>query len=148
MRDSDGSFEKKEIHTVKMELEPFDVNETAPFYEEYYKMQDGQGLAVFRGRRHIEGDGIGSMLGGLFKAVAPTLKSVGKSALSSLGKQAMGVAKDVLAGKNFKESALGGLRAAGGEMLDDTVQRIGGGGRKRKRANTGGRRSKRTKNIL
>ena len=111
-----------------MEIEPFDFNETAPFYEEYYKLQEGQGLAVFRGRRHIEGDGLGSMLGGLFKAVAPTLKSVGKAALSSFGKQAVGVAKDVLAGRDFKESALEGLKAAGGDMLDEGISAMTSGG--------------------
>jgi len=128
-----------------MELQPFDFNETAPFYEEYYKMQDGQGLAVFRGRRHIEGDGIGSVLGGIFKAVAPTLKTVGKSALSSIGKRAIGVAKDVMEGRNFKESALNNLKAAGGDILDSTVNAVS---RKRKAGGRKGRRSKRHKSIL
>ena len=130
-----------------MEMEPFDFNETAPFYEEYYKLQEGQGLAVFKGRRHIEGDGLGSMLGGLFKAVAPTLKSVGKAALSSLGKQAVGVAKDVLAGRDFKESALEGLKTAGGELLDEGVSALSSGGRKRK-SKKKGKSAKRRKNII
>ena len=130
-----------------MELEPFDFNETVPFYEEYYKLQDGQGLAVFRGRRHIEGDGIGSVLGGLFKAVVPTLKSVGKSALSSLGKRAIGVAKDVIEGRDFKESAMDGLKAAGGDVLDDTVEAISGT-RKRKAIKKRGKRNKRQRTVI
>ena len=130
-----------------MELQPFDASETAPFYEEYYKMQDGQGLAVFSGRRHIEGDGLGSALGGLFKAVAPTLKSVGRSALSALGKGAIGVAKDVMDGKSFGESALNNLKAAGGDLLDDAADSIS---RKRKRTGGGGRkkRVKRQRSII
>ena len=128
-----------------MELEPFDVNETAPFYEAYYGTQAGDGLSVFAGKRHIEGDGLGSMLGGLFKAVAPALKSVGKSALKSIGRGAIGVAKDVLAGKDFKESALDGLKEAGGEILDSTLDNIPS--RKRK-APSRRNKSKRQRSIL
>ena len=128
-----------------MELEPFDVSETAPFYEAYYGAQAGDGLSVFAGKRHIEGDGLGSMLGGLFKAVAPALKSVGKSALKSIGRGAIGVAKDVLAGKDFKESALDGLKEAGGEILDSTLDNIPS--RKRK-APSRRNRSKRQRSIL
>ena len=123
-----------------MELQPFDVNETAPFYEAYYGAQAGDGLSVFAGKRHIEGDGLGSMLGGLFKAVAPALKSVGKSALKSIGRGAIGVAKDVLAGKDFKESAIDGLNEAGEEILDSTLDNIPS--RKRKAPN----RRKRNRN--
>ena len=128
-----------------MELQPFNVNETAPFYEAYYGAQAGDGLSVFAGKRHIEGDGLGSMLGGLFKAVAPALKSVGKSALKSIGRGAIGVAKDVLAGKDFKESALDGLKEAGGEILDSTLDNIPS--RKRK-APSRRNRSKRQRSIL
>ena len=128
-----------------MELEPFDVNETAPFYEAYYGAQAGDGLSVFAGKRHIKGDGLGSMLGGLFKAVAPALKSVGKSALKSIGRGAIGIAKDVLAGKDFKESALDSLKEAGGEILDSTLDNIPSHKRK---ATSRRNRSKRQRSIL
>ena len=128
-----------------MELEPFDVNETASFYEAYYGAQAGDGLSIFVGKRHIEGDGLGSMLGGLFKAVAPALKSVGKSALKSIGRGAIGVAKDALAGKDFKESAIDGLKEAGEEILDSTLDNIPS--RKRK-APSRRNRSKRQRSIL
>ena len=107
-----------------MELEPFDVSETAPFYEAYYGAQAGDGLSVFAGKRHIEGDGLSSILGSLFNAGAPTLKSVGRSALKSIGRGAIGVAKDVLAGKDLKESALDGLKEAGGDILHSTLDNI------------------------
>ena len=120
-----------------MELEPFDVSKTAPFYEAYYESQAGDGLSVFAGKRHINGDGLGSILGGLFKAVAPTLKSVGKSALKSIGRGAIGVAKDVLAGK---ESALDGLKEAGGKILDSTLDNMAP--RKRKASSRRSRQKK------
>ena len=129
-----------------MELEPFDFNETAPFYEAYYGAQAGNGLSVFAGKRHIEGDGLGSMLGGLFEAVAPALKSVGKSAITSLGKGAIGVAKDVLAGKDFKESALDGLKEAGEDILDNTLDTLSG--KKRKTPARRYRRVKRQRTIF
>ena len=103
-------------------------------------------MSVFAGKRHIEGDGLGSMLGGLFKAVAPTLKSVGKSAIHSLGKGAIGVAKDVLAGKNFQESALDGLREAGEDIHDNTLDRLSG--EKRKAPARRPKRGKRRGTIL
>ena len=129
-----------------MELEPFDFNETAPFYEAYYGAQAGNGLSVFAGKRHIEGDGLGSMLGGLFKAVAPALKSVEKSAIMSLGKGAIGVAKDVLAGKDFKESALDGLKEAGENILDNTLDTLSD--KKRKAPARRYRRVKRHRSIF
>ena len=55
---------------------------------------------------------------------------MGKSAITSLGKGAIGVAKDVLAGKDFKESALDGLKEAGEDILDNTLDTLSGKKRK------------------
>ena len=85
------------------------------------------------------------MLGGLFKAVTHALKSVGRSALSSLGRRAVGVAKDVMGGKSFKDSALDNLKEAGGEILDDTVQSFT---KKRKSTRKSGQSGKRRKFIV
>lgn len=135
-----------------MGLVPFDPNETEPFYTQYYEYQDGDGLAVFRGKRHtdIQGDGIGSVLGGIFRAVAPTLKKVGKSAAMNLGKQALHVARDVLDGKNFKESAMSGLRSAGGDVLDDAIGGFGGNKSRKRKAPSGGKRhrGKRPRTVI
>ena len=126
-----------------MALEPFDVNETEGFYDRYYRMQDGDGLAVCKGKRVMDGNGLGSILGGVFRAVAPALKSIAGSAARNLGKQALNVAGDVLRGEELGPSALRGLRAAGSGVLNDAARSTG----KRRRA-PGGRRSKRAKTIF
>ena len=62
-----------------MTLVAFDPSEVEGFYEHYYQQQEGNGLAVFRGKRIMDGNGLGSILGGVFRAVAPTLKNFSQS---------------------------------------------------------------------
>jgi len=98
---------------------PIDLNSTAGFYEEYYSQQHGNGLAAFRGSKHMDGDGLGSVLGNVFRSVAPKLAQFGKSAIRTVGKHAINLAKDALRGEDVGESAVRNLRAAGGDLLDD-----------------------------
>ena len=72
---------------------------------------------------------------------------MGKSAITSLGKGAIGVAKDVLAGKDFKESALDGLKEAGEDILDNTLDTLSGK-KKRKAPARRYRRVKRHRSIF
>lgn len=109
-----------------MPLVPFDPSEVEGFYEQYYQLQDGNGLAVFRGKRIMDGDGLGSLLSGVFKAVTPSLKSLAKTAVTSLGKRAIGVAGDILRGENAGESALRGLKNVGGDILSGAHDQIDG----------------------
>lgn len=68
-------------------------------YTNYYLNQAGSGLSGFSGNRYQRGHGF---FGKLFSsAVLPALKFLGRQALST----GVGVAEDVLEGKNFKESA-------------------------------------------
>ena len=126
----------------------FDHGQTEQFYEEYYQRQVGDGLSVYSGRTVMDGDGIGSFLGGMLKKMTPALKSVAKT----VGRNALGIDRDVVDGKDLKQSAMRGLRSAGGEVLGDVfnavsvdnyhaptrpsrkrASRRGGGSRKKKR---------------
>lgn len=138
---------------------PFNPADTASFYDEYYSQQAGNGLAVFSGRRIMDGDGIGSFLSGVFKASQPLLKNVAKSALKTVGKQALNVVGDVVAGKGLRESALGGLKNAGGEIMGDVFRAVSRGDessgarrrankRKNKSRGGGGKRSRESKTIF
>lgn len=123
---------------------PIDLNSTAGFYEEYYNQQHGNGLAVFKGKRHMDGAGIGSVLGSLFKAVGPSIARIGKSAARSVGRHAMNVARDVLAGEDLQTSALRNLKTGGVEVLNDIMDSPAPS-RKRKRTSGTAKNGKRQK---
>lgn len=109
-------------------LTKIDLNDHRAFYQEYYTRQNGHGLAVYSGRRIMDGDGIGALFRGAFKALAPSLKRLGGAAVRSLGKHAVGALGNVLDGRSFKESALNGVRGVGGDVFREVT---GGGSRKR-----------------
>jgi hypothetical protein len=127
---------------------PFNPHDSTEFYEEYYSRQAGNGLSVYAGRRIMDGDGLGSFLGGVMKKMAPTLKGLAKSAAKTVGKQALNVMHDVVDGKDFRSSAARGLKNAGGEMMEDVFKAVSG--RKRKhtsRQKSGKRRRITRKNV-
>ena len=66
------------------------MDRTAHFYASPSYV--GSGFPVFAGSRRQRG---GNIFGAIARAVLPTLKTVGKRALSSLGRQGIGLAKDV-----------------------------------------------------
>lgn len=68
-----------------------------------FKNQSGGGtVAYYQGRRYQRGGSIGSILGALWRVIPKFLNSVvGQSLISGV----TDVAKDVAAGKSFKESA-------------------------------------------
>jgi hypothetical protein len=74
----------------------------------------------------MDGDGLGSILGGVLKAVTPTLKNLASSAVKSIGRQALNVVGDVASGKDLKTSALSGLKNVGNEVMGDVFQAISG----------------------
>ena len=98
---------------------PLDLNATAGFYEQYYNQQHGNGLSVFKGRRHMDGDGLGNLFGRVFCAVVPKLAGFGKHALKSVGKQALNLAKDALEGEDIGQSAMRRLKATGADIIED-----------------------------
>ena len=107
---------------VNSSLVPFYTGRgDADFYSKYFRNQVGGSvtLPVFRGRRLMKGSGIGSVLGGLFKSIAPALKRGAKV----LGKQALrgatDFAGDILRGENAGVAAKKRLRERGKGLLDD-----------------------------
>ena len=132
-------------------LAEFDHRQTEDFYDEYYARQVGDGLSVYAGKTVMDGDGLGSFLGGVLSKMAPVLKTVAKSAAQSVGKNALSVMQDVAGGASFKDAALGGLKRAGGDVLGDVFEAVGSqrrSGRKRAAKPRGGKRSKRKRTVL
>ena len=91
-------------------------------YRKYYETsQLGQGLPAYRGSKHQRGHGIGSLIGGLFRAavplVMPVLKNVGKAAATTALSAGAGLIGDVLKGKNLKKSAVNRAREGGKALL-------------------------------
>ena len=79
---------------------------------DFYMSQAAQrgygGLGGFTGIPYQRGHGLGSFFGRLFRAILPVAKSVGKSALRTVGKEAlnmgMNVAQDLSQGRDIKQT--------------------------------------------
>ena len=120
---------------------PYFTSDSSSFYDQYYKRQAGEGLQVYRGRRHLgrqSGAGIGSLFSGLMRAVAPTLKAGAKSLAKRGLAAAANVAGDIVRGDNFGASAKKHFAAQGKDLLGDVLgairpDAVKAPGRKRKR---------------
>jgi hypothetical protein len=130
-----------------MTVVPYDFQDSNQFYEEYYSRQVGDGLAVYSGRRVMDGDGLGSFLGGMLKKMTPTFKGLAKSAAKSVGKHALNVVGDVIQGRDFKTSAMRGLKNVGGEMVSNVFEEVSGQKRKARKPKKGGKR-KRARGLI
>ncbi len=71
-------------------------------------IQTGHGMDGFQGFQYQRGHGLGSFFGGLLRSILPVARSVGKSMLKSVGKQALAmgasVAGDMARGRGAKEA--------------------------------------------
>jgi hypothetical protein len=130
-----------------MTVIPYDFQDSSKFYEEYYSRQVGDGLAVYSGRRIMDGDGLGSFLGGMLKKAAPMLKGLAASAAKSVGKHALNTMSEVMDGGDFRTSALRGLKNVGGDMVSNVFQEVSGRKRKAKKPRRGGGRKKMREGI-
>ena len=105
-------------------------------WKQFYGMgeQTGAGMTFFQGSQHQRGSGLGSLFGGLFRAIMPAAKS----ALKAVGREALrtgiGVATDALAGQNVAQSLETRGKDAASSLLSkakrklDTEQTGGGVG--------------------
>lgn len=88
--------------------------------------QYGSGYPHFTGTQYQRGAGIGSFFRGLFRAVAPIAKSVGRT----VGRQALKAGANILAdtaqGRNIRESLKEHGKAAIGTALRETGALIDG----------------------
>ena len=91
---------------------------------QYYKQQSGGGALGFSGIPYQRGYGLGSFFKGIFRTILP----VAKSALKTVGKQALStgaqIASDVAAGEDFKQSAKKRGRAAVANLTGKAVRKL------------------------
>jgi len=84
-------------------------------------------MPVFVGRRYQSGHGLAQTIGGLFKRfvmpiVAPATKRIGKQILGNVAMMGMEVARDIIGGRNIKETlkdhGLAGIKRMVAEIVD------------------------------
>ena len=94
-------------------------------YNDYYTRQVGGALPYFVGAKVQRGHGLGSLLGGLLRSVAPLIRrgaaAVGKRALRT----GMQIADDVMTGQNIKQAAKRRVTNAGKDLLRSLVTTAG-----------------------
>ena len=145
-------------------------------YMSYYMRQSGSGLATYRGRRNQRGHGLGGVLSGLIRTIAPAVmpiaKQVGRETLAKVKKTALregvGLIGDVLLrGQNPKAAATRRLKNAGRGAVSDLMSSVRGAikrkapaqrtrpakarcrdGRAKKNKTAAGRRRKRAGGII
>ena len=92
---------------------------------EYYGIgQVGQGMTFFQGSQHQRGSGIGSLFGGLLRAVMP----MAKTALKTVGREALragiGVASDALSGQDVGQAIQERAREGASELVEKAKRKL------------------------
>ena len=107
------------------------------------KAKDRYRSSVFYGARTQRGNGLGSILGGLFRRALPFLSSGAKI----LGQQAMNVASDMINGKSFQDSAKSRLKEGIKTFVTSNpiIPQSGSGVRRKRRHQPSRKQSKNTK---
>ena len=107
-------------------------------FEQYYLNQAGNGLPIFQGSRNQIGHGFGSVLGGLFRTVAPILKRFGGQALRT-GAMILG---DMAQGKKFSDVALQRLSEGINNIIpsENSTPQTGSGRRRSRKRKYSGRK--------
>ena len=103
--------------------------ESERVWANYYTNQALQHGGGFIGVPYQRGAGLGSLFGSIFRAILPVAKSVGKAVGRQALSTATGIGSDILAGKNFKESAKTRGRAAAANLLNKAAVKINQSGR-------------------
>ena len=92
------------------------------FYEQYYSSQAGNGLDYYSGRNYMPrqyGNGIGNFLRPLGRMLTPLLKKGAKSVGRTLMNTGVDIVKDLIDGRNIKETAGVRFKEAGKSFLGD-----------------------------
>lgn len=97
-------------------------------YDDFFQRQVGRGLPVFigGGGGGLRGNGLSSVLGGLFRSAVPLLKQGGKALLREGGRTGLGLAQDFLAGKDLKTAAQTRAKQAGKRLFQQAVSQVTG----------------------
>ena len=127
-------------------------------YVGYYLRQTGGGLPYYSGRARQRGHGVGGVLKGLLRSVAPVIlpkmAALGTKALKKVGStalaQGVGLVQDVLGGTSFKRAATHRLRRTGKAALHTLANTAlgaikNGAGSAPRRSSKGGRRNGRAR---
>ena len=103
------------------------------FWHSYYlgqAKQSGHGLSGFEGAPYQRGYGLGSFFRGLLRMIVPVAKSVGKSAIKAVGKEALAaganITGDLVRGRTFKDSVKEHGRKAAGNLLTKAGTKVKG----------------------
>src|SRR6218665_2232144 len=83
--------------------QPFCCDASRSLYDDYYVKQSSNGLPVFHGARMQRGQGLSSILNGLFIRAWPVIQSGAKAFGKQFLKTCLQVANDVLERQTFKE---------------------------------------------
>ena len=92
----------------------------AQAFQEESSLQRGGNVPFYRGPVLQRGYGLGSIFKSVARSVMPSLKEIGKSALTT----GLEVLQDVAKGKNIKTAAKKCLKENSLAFLDDTVSRM------------------------
>ena len=92
----------------------------AQAFPEESSLQRGGNVPFYRGPVLQRGCGLGSIFKGVARSVMPSLKEIGKSALTT----GLEVLQDVAKGENIKTAAKKRLKENSLAFLDDTVSRM------------------------
>lgn len=98
---------------------PYDIhgNSTTNQYKLYYEKQAGGDLPVFYGATVQRGNGLGGLFSKVLRGVAPVLKDTARSLGRNFINSSIGVAKDMIDGKKFTESAKQNFSKGGKNFL-------------------------------
>lgn len=110
------------------------------FWSSYYlaqAKQTGHGLSGFEGIPYQRGHGLGSFFRGLLRMIVPVAKTVGKSAIKAIGKEALSaganIAGDLVRGRDLKQTVKEHGRNAAGNLLTKAGTKLQTGGKLGKR---------------
>lgn len=91
------------------------------YRQHFHNQQGGAILPGFKGASIQRGYGLGSMFRSLFRTFVPLLKTGAKTVGEKALNTGIGVAQDVLAGKNLRTAAIDRARQAGQELKSQAL---------------------------
>ena len=115
---------------------PYDPQSSSLFYRDYYTLQSGNGLSVFKGATVQRGRGIGSFFSKMLRGAMPLLKSGAKTIGKQVIESGANVAKDLINGKDLKSASIKNFSEGGTKLLNklsDAFSNTHWTNRKRKR---------------
>jgi hypothetical protein len=94
----------------------------------FLSQQHGGAIPGFEGMRYQRGSGLGSLFRGFLRMILPAAKTLGKSAVKAIGREALSsgseLAGDVLRGEDIKVALKKRGRNAAGNLLTKAGQKL------------------------